>query len=893
MIRYKFTMKKLISALVVSTFVGAFIGACSTSNSKSDGGHASASTGEASDLTWTDAKARKARVSDVKYALTVRLNDTDLKYSGSNTIRFQLSDNAKPLRVDFFEGQVTKITANGNMVPITTAKKKYQIDLPAEALKTGANEVTIEFIQDYSRQGVGLHRFQDPETKEVFTYTDFEPYDANRFFPCFDQPDLRAALTLHVEAPAAWVVIANETETSVKTGADKRKTWTFPETPPIATYIFALHAGPYQVWKDNAGDIPLRLLARPSMAKYMRANEFFKVTKQGFKYFNDFFGVKYPFKKYDQIFVPEFNSGAMENVAAVTFSENYLTRSAPTRDQRRSAGSVILHEMAHMWFGNLVTMAWWNDLWLNESFATVMATMGLAEGTEYKEAWQSFFADMKNWAYWEDSLVTTHPIEAPVANVKDAFAIFDGITYGKGASVLKQLRYYIGNDAFKAGIQHYMKTHAYQNTELKDFIAALQTKTNKDLNAWAAVWLRQSGTDSLAAQWTCTDGKLAQVTLHTKPTAGAQFRPQTVLVGMYKRQKSQLQRVHTVRVDLQSPEQKVSGSWTCPDFVYPNDEDYGFASVVLDPKSLAFARDHLALVNDQLMRTMIWHDLWEMVRNGRMPLQKYVEIVDAQLPKEKNIIILSSVVGSITSGRASVIQYWPIGRQAELEAFIKRYEEILFARFKKEKAGSDEQKFWFDNYVSLARTDKSLAQLATWSKQKDIAPGFPLDLDRRWGILRQIARFAPTPPVEGMEELKKTDTSDRGVRGAMTAEAIQPVPAIKQKWMTELMQVKPKHSLAEARAVMGTLFPPEQAKLVMPFEDKFYSFIRERSQPEHDIYMRQFAARLTPLNCDPAQSSKLKSFIERQKLTPVVTKALKVNLQEDERCQMIRAKAGQ
>lgn len=882
-------MSILRTAVVLLT-ASLFIYGCSSTPKTSESAGA-AGSGATNDLTWTDAKARKARISDVKYRLHINMNETDLKYSGKNTIAFNLKDPSESVRVDFFEGEVKSITSNGKTVPVSTAKKKYQIDIPAETLKAGANEVTIEFVQDYSRQGVGLHRFQDPETKEVFTYTDFEPYDANRFFPCFDQPDLRASIELSVETPSTWIVIANEKEKSVIEDPNKRKTWHFPPTPPIATYIYALHAGPYKVWTDNAGDIPLRILARPSMAKYMRAPEFFKVTKQGFKFFNEYFGVKYPFKKYDQIWVPEFNSGAMENVAAVTFNESYLTRSTPTRDQRRDAGEVILHEMAHMWFGNLVTMAWWNDLWLNESFATSMATLALNDATEYKEAWQDFFSSMKQWAYWEDSLVTTHPIEAPVNNVKDAFAIFDGITYGKGASVLKQVRFYIGERSFKEGIQHYMKTHAYKNTELKDFMGALQTKTSKDLSAWTNVWLRQSGTDSLSAEWTCSGNTLGEINLKVKSSPGAKFRPQAVKVAMYNRQGKELKRSESLRVEVLSNEQKVTGTWKCPDFVYPNDEDYGFYNVVLDAKSLAFAREHLPTAKDNLLRAMVWNDLWQMVRNGEMPLQKYVDIAVAHLPTESNVIILSKVVGSISGDRGSAIQYWPLERKAELDVFIKKMEETFYTRFQKAKDGSDDQKFWFDSYVALARTDKALGQLETWSKQKNITKNFPLDLDRHWGILRQIARFAPKPPIDGIEALKKADSSDRGVRGAMSVEAVQPLADIKQKWMTELTQTKPKVSLTEARTIMGSLFPLEQAPLARTFEDKFYSFISERAQPEHDIFMRQFAARLTPLNCSADQSSRLKSFIQSQRLTPVVTKALKVNLQEDERCQMIRAKA--
>lgn len=852
------------------------------------GSAASAGSGESADLTWTEAQARKARVSDVKYTLSVQLNETDPTFKGVNKINFNLKDNTKPLRVDFFEGQVTALKINGKDAPLT-AKRKYWIDLPAEFLVNGANVAEITYVADYSKEGVGLHRFQDPETKQVFLYTDFEPYDANRFLPCFDQPDLRASLELTVEAPADWQIIANTMESKVTNTGAKLKQWTFPATPPIATYIFALHAGPYKVWKDEVQGIPLRIYARPSMAKYVRVSEFMNVTKQGFRFFNDFFAMKYPFKKYDQIFVPEFNSGAMENVAAVTFSENFLVRSKPTREQQRGVAGTILHEMAHMWFGDIVTMAWWNDLWLNESFASFMATLAMDEATGFKEAWQDFFVDMKDWAYWEDSLVTTHPIEATIPNVKDAFATFDGITYGKGASVLKQLRYYIGAENFKKGIRHYMKIHAYKNTTLADFMSALQSQTDKDLKAWAEVWLRQSGTDTLTAKWACTGNKLDKIELVTTPSANARFRPQTVEVGLFKNQGGKITRVASTRVDLNAPKVEVKGSWACPDAVYPNDKDYGYASVILDPVTLKTVRENLAGVSDIHLRNMIWNDLWEMVRNGEMPLKDYIQVVNVQFPKEKDILIQSMVVETI-SGRgreqSSVVQYWPDMN------FIQKTEQEYFRRFKAAKNGSDEQKFWFDSYVVLARSESGRKQLKDWMGKKDIAPGFPLDLDRHWSIVRQLARFEGDAHKAQIEGLKQKDTSDRGVRQALAAEAIQPVESTKQKWVETLTQPKPSLSLAQARVVMSSVFPLEQSELAKPFDGRFYDFVKANAKTENEMYLRNFAQRMVPLSCEPARASSLRSFIQKQTLSPAVSKALKVSLQEDERCQMIRQKSG-
>ncbi|HMN69866.1 MAG TPA: M1 family aminopeptidase, partial [Bdellovibrionales bacterium] len=503
-----------------------------------------------SDLSWAEAKARGSRVTRPRYILNVKLNETEKTFSGASEIRFNLNDPSKPLRVDFFEGQVAKMQLNGKPLA-PEAKKPYWIELPPERLVNGENSLTVEYTQEYSTQGQGLHRAVDPETKQVFLYSQFETFDANRFMPCFDQPDMRAALTMTVEAPEKWEVVTATRETKITRDARaKTRTWSFPQTPEISTYLFSLHAGPYKVWTDKFEDIPLRLFARPSQAKYLRAKEFFTYTKKGLKFFNAYFDFKYPFKKYDQLVVPEFNAGAMENVAAVTFSERFLWRSEPTRQQLQGLSSVILHEMAHMWFGDIVTMKWWNDLWLNESFATYMAALANTESNDFPEEWQDFFASDKAWAYWEDALVTTHPIEAPVNTVKEAFATFDGITYGKGAAVLKQLNAYVTPQAFRAGIRKYIQRYAYKNADLNDFIAALQGETKRDLSLWAERWLRQSGTDKIAARWSCAGDRLTAVELIVTPTPGAKFRPQTVNVGLFEEKNGGLAKPVSVRADL-------------------------------------------------------------------------------------------------------------------------------------------------------------------------------------------------------------------------------------------------------------------------------------------------------------------------------------------------------
>ncbi len=852
----------------------------------------------ASNLTWTDAQARKARLSHVEYKIRVKLTAENPMFEGQSEIQFDLKDNSKPLRLDFFEGKVGALKVNGQVVG-PEAKAKYWIDLPASALKAGANTVTIDFSQEYSHQGQGLHKFTDPQSKEVFLYSQFETFDANRFMPCFDQPDLRAAFTLTVEAPQKWEVISAARENKITKGEDGHRVWAFPKTPPISTYLFSLHAGPYKVWRDKFEDIPLRIFARPSMAKFVRAKEWFKYTKQGLKYFNAYFGMKYPFKKYDQLLVPEFNAGAMENVGAVTFNERFLWRSQPTRGDLRGLAGTVLHEMAHMWFGDIVTMKWWNDLWLNESFATFMATMAMSEGTEFKEAWQDFFINEKSWGYWEDSLVTTHPIESTVNSVKDSFANFDGITYGKGGAVLKQLRAFMTPEAFQKGIQGYIKTYAFKNAELKEFIGSLQAETPRDLTQWSERWLRQSGTDKVAGKWNCADDNLAQLELIVTPSKGASFRPQTVQTAIFQEQNGRLTGAQSMRVDLLKSNQIIKGPWPCPAFVYPNFGDEGYITVSLDQRSLEFTKKNLSSIADPLLRAMLWGDLWKMVRNTEMPLRDYVQVLNTHMSKENDPLILGQIVQTI-SGRggnehATVLNYWPANDQSsreERQTFITKMEDEFLRRFNHAKTGGDEQRLWFDNYMALVRSPKGLTKLSAWATKnpKNLASGMPFDLDRKWAVVRRLARYDLPVPDKFLAELKKADPSDRGLRQLMAVEAIKPDVKIKEKWVGILKAAKPTVTFAEARTVLRSLFPIEQIELARRFEDDFYSYLNQNARSEDEIFVSSVARSMAPLSCTIDDSNRMREFLKgAERFSASVRKTLKVDLDEDERCQRIRA----
>lgn len=876
-------------AIITGLVIGAVIGCQSTPKKDRK------TLEDTSNLTWEQARERSARVSNVRYQLAVNLNETETTFTGTNRIEFDLKDTAEPLRVDFYEGKVSTLTLNGSPLDPATAKKTYFIEVPADRLKTGRNVLWIEYAQEYSRQGQGLHRFQDPETKQVFLYSQFQTFDANRFMPCFDQPDLRAVLEMEVTAPRDWQVVTTTLETSKKVLAPDRQHWKFAPTPSLATYLFSLHAGPYKVWRDRYQGIPLRLMARPSMAKFVPVDKWFQVTKQGLKFFNAYYALPYPFKKYDQLIVPEFNAGAMENVGAVTFSEWFLSRSQLRRDQWRRTSNVIMHEMAHMWFGDLVTMKWWNDLWLNESFATYMATLALAEATEFKEAWQEFSASDKSWAYWQDGLSTTHPIEAPVPTVKDAFTNFDGITYGKGASVLKQLSAHMGAENFRNGIRDYLSAHAYKNTELKDFIAALQKHTPVNLTEWADLWLRQTRPDKIAAHWVCEGPTLKKIKLTVTPPEGVRFRPQTLWLGLYKSDGVSVKRLQSVKATLNSPEQTVEGYWQCPDLLYPNQDDHGYIRVALDERSLKVAKKEVSRVRDDLTRTMIWADLWRMVRHGEAPLRDYVQIVRRHFAPETNEILMREIVSTISGRRGeegTILQYWPEYHQTTREekaAFTAEIEKEYWQRFLKTRPGSDEQRFWFDNFLRASRSRAALDRVAELMDKKEIAAKFPWDPDRQWSVVQRLTRFQHPRADELLARMKEKDPSERGQKAALAAEAVRPDLGVKRKWIDLLKQPKPAVSFQEAGTVLRSLFPMEQAPLAKKFEEDFYQYLKANKTSENEIFVTSFASSVAPLGCESKQTEKLKKFLDQQgPFSPSLKKSLLIGIEEDERCQRIR-----
>lgn len=838
-------------------------------------------------LTQLEAEARAKIVSQVDYDLEFDLSSKAERYSGRAIIQFIVMAPGRDLRVDFADGEVTRVALNGKPLEITYNKRV--IGIPGALLEKGAQRLEIEFNQEYNHQARGLVRFTDPVDKNMYVYTDFEPYDAHRAFPCFDQPDLKASYTVRAKVPRTWEVVSSVRESGIAPEGEF-KVWNFPRSARFSTYIFSLHAGPYAKWEDKGFRIPLRLFARQSLAKYVKPSEWFPITRHGFDHLEPYFGYPYPYKKYDQIIVPEYGSGAMENVAAVTFSERFISRGAKTRHQIRGLANVILHEMSHMWFGDLVTMRWWGDLWLNETFATYMAAHALAAHPNFKESWQDFFAE-KGWAYHEDQMITTHPVVGQVRDTNEAFTTFDGITYAKGAAVLKQLAYTIGEENFKQGLHLYFERFAEKNTEYRDFMNVMAQASNRNLDAWQRSWFETAGVNALSAQYECQDGKVSQLAiLQSAPSGAAIMRPHALQVALLGRHNGVVRVEEVIRVEVSNPTTFVPAAIgkPCPHVVYLNYQDFGYLKARLDDKSVNALKYSLNEVEDPLLRQQLWHALWDKVRDAQFNLTAYADLlIPETLAREQDDLILRQ----INSTAGQILSYYyqsPKLRQEELPAFAERLDKQVWERWRKAKPGSNDQLIWLDALPNLISTAWGSAKLKGLLKGQEAVVGITLDQDRRWDLVQALARQNDPQALTLIEQESRRDPSSLGAEEKLGALAARPVWDEKLKWANEFKVEKPGYSFTQLRTAVRNLFPRNQVELRERFADQFFQDVLWVNQHKEN-YLAGLFADLAPWECSPQVAGRLNQFIasNQKTLQPIIAKDLKMTSQESERCRKI------
>jgi aminopeptidase N len=747
------------------------------------------------------------------------------------TLRFRCSEPGASSFADLIAPSVTAVSLNGRDLDPSEVFDGSRIlleDLAAD------NELVVDARCAYSRTGEGLHRFVDPEDGEVYLYTQYEPADSRRVFACFEQPDLKAPFRFEVRAPQDWTVWSNGA------GELADGVWRFAETKPISTYITCVLAGPYHCVTDSYErvladgtrlEIPLGAMCRKGLAPHFDADDVFLVTKQGLDFFHEHFDYPYPFGKYDQAFVPEYNLGAMENPGLVTFREEFIFRGKVTRASYEGRANVILHEMAHMWFGDLVTMEWWDDLWLKESFADFMGTFANVGATRFKDAWITFANRRKAWAYRADQLPSTHPITADIRDLEDAKLNFDGITYAKGASVLKQLVAYAGQDAFLEGARRYFKRHAYGNTRLGDLLAVLEETSGRDMATWARSWLQTAGVNSLTPQVLLgPDGRVAELAvLQEAAESHPELRPHRVAVGLYRRTaEGTLTRYARTEADVHGPRTVVAelAGTPAPELVLVNDDDLTYCKIRFDETSLATLREHLGVITDPLARALCWSALWNMTRDALLPARDFVHLVLRFAGRESDIGVLQMLHAWANSALVhyTAPQWRETGGRLLAEGALR---ELRAAG-----PGSEQQLAWARFFASVASGGGDLALLRGLLEGTEKIDGLEVDQELRWAFLEPLAAHGAADERMLGEELARDDTAS-GKRHQVRCLAARPSAAVKaQAWAQVVESDALSNALVEA--TIAGFAQSSQRELLAPYAQKYFAVI-ERVWTERSI----------------------------------------------------------
>ena len=729
-------------------------------------------------LTRTEAQERRAVVDTQSYDVTLDLTTGAEVFRSTSVVRFTATEGASTF-IDLIARDVLEITLNGVAIDPATAFAESRIALHGLAAE---NELRVVADCLYTNTGEGLHRFVDPVDNEVYLYSQFEVPDSRRVFAVFEQPDLKATFAFTITAPAAWKVISNSPTPEPVAAGDGVATWAFEPTPKMSSYITALIAGPYESTHSELTNadgrvIPLGVFARKSLWQHMDYDYIFDKTREGFAYFEEKFDYPYPFAKYDQLFVPEFNAGAMENIGAVTFTEAYVFRSKVTDAIKERRVVTILHELAHMWFGDLVTMKWWNDLWLNESFAEWASTIATAEATEWTEAWTTFNAMEKTWAYRQDQLPSTHPIVAEINDLEDVQVNFDGITYAKGGSVLKQLAAWVGIEKFFAGVAAYFKKHAYSNTEVTDLLTELEATSGRELTTWAKKWLDTAGVNTLTPLIeTNTTGTITRFAItQTAPADYPTIRPHRLGVGFYDLTADGLERVHYAELDVDGDRTEVEElkGLAQPDLVLLNDNDLAYAKIRLDERSLKTAIDHLGEIRDPLARSLVWGAAWDMTRDAESAASDYIDLVLKNIGSETESTTIRTTLQQLLLTANNYVA------PADRDATRARVGDDLFALAQAAEAGSDNQLQFVQATASAAATPEQVARVAQIRSGEIAFEGLEIDTDLSWALLVALASGGAVDAA-AIDDALAADNTAKGGEFAAQAKAALPGHDAKQ-----------------------------------------------------------------------------------------------------------------
>ena len=814
-------------------------------------------------LTRAEAQHRSSVIATVAYRVEVDLSGRDLAdpqstFTSVSTVSFTARAVGR-LHIDV----IADALLSGRLDGAELDPAAFDGSRLPFMITEGDHELTVAGVFRYSRSGEGLHRFVDPADGRVYLYTQFEVSNARRVYACFEQPDLKARFSIEVVAPSNWTVVSNGAPLRIDPGGDHRTPagaptaledqasgeatasparrrlgpggrpadslaggltrHVFAETPPVSTYLTAIAAGDYHVERSSisgaGGEIPMAILCRRSQAEHLDSDRIWGVTAAGFEVFEKHFGLPYPLGKYDQVFVPEYNSGAMENVGCIVLRDEYLFRSRQTEATYQNRANTILHELSHMWFGDLVTMRWWDDLWLKESFATWAASFAASEtAADPSAAWSMFCNGNKNWAYRQDQLPTTHPISADMVDLEAVELNFDGITYAKGASVLVQLVAFVGRDAFLSGVRDYFAKHAYGNTELADLLSALEGASGRDLSRWSGQWLETAGVNTLSADFSLgADGRFIGFGIEqTATSAHPTLRDHRIAVGLYDLQGGRLVRTDRVEADISGPSTTVPEllGRLQPDLVLPNDDDLSYAKVRLDRRSLRTAVEHIHQVSSPLTRALLWSATWDMCRDAELPAADYVELALRGVGTESDLTAVRYVLGQAQSAANS---YAPPELRAGL---LSRWQDGVGELLASSTTGSDHQLALARAFAAAAQDGHAADRLSGWLAGNDVPAGLTIDPELRWTIVTNLARLGRLGDAEITAELDR-DRTITGAEQAAGARAALPTSTAKaHAW--RLAVEDPTVPNGTQNAICLGFYQREQDAVLAPYQERYF-----------------------------------------------------------------------
>jgi aminopeptidase N len=778
-------------------------------------------------LTRDEARERAELLSVRDYDVALDLTTGPTTFRTRTTVSFTASEGGGSTFIDLIASSVEHISLNGESLDPATHFDGLRVQLPA--LRSGANALTIDATGMYMNTGEGLHRFVDPVDDEVYLYTQFEVADCRRMFAVFEQPDLKATYAFTVTAPAHWQVVSNQ-PTPVPLPAGEAAgapiaTWTFEPTPSMSCYITALIAGPYEVVRDEVqarkGTVPLGIFCRKSLTPHLDADNIFDCTKRGFAFYENEFDQAYPFTKYDQIFTPEYNMGAMENAGAVTYNEIYVFRGKVTQAIIERRALTILHELAHMWFGNLVTMQWWNDLWLNESFAEWASTTCQSEVTQWDTAWTTFGTAEKAWAYRQDQLSSTHPIVAEIRDLEDVEVNFDGITYAKGASVLKQLVAHVGREPFTAGLRQYFSKHAWQNTTLSDLLGHLQHASGRDLRTWSQLWLETAGVNTLRPEVTVNDqgvmtsAAITQTAVEAFPT----LRPHTLAIGSYNVEGDKLVRVNRIELDVSGERTEVPQlvGQQRPDLLLVNDDDLAYAKIRLDEPSMVTVLANPRGFTSSLPHALVLGAAWDMTRDGEMAAGAFCHLVLNALPGESNSTLLRVLLSQLNT--AAHLYVAAAHRDEALASITKSLRELAVSAL----PGSDAQLQLVGAFAEYARSTQDATWVRGLLEGTDVLDGLTVDTEMRWTLLTSLAAAGAATDVEIEAERLKDNTATGRERAARAMATLPTAEAKAEAWRKVIEEEGLPNQTVNA--IAQGFVRVHDTSLLTPYIDKYHDML--------------------------------------------------------------------